>query len=151
MFSEIRSNRGSQKYASYFTWQVENKLFKASVLWMNNNRIHRNMTITLDDSAIELGCSDWCGLPLNASERISEQALIFSLEGGRCSSWGLLHCDDRRSPQWASRDGSQHDRSRSDTVMISMNFNSYARLYFSSFLFFSGLFLKSKLYILYKC
>ena len=39
MFSEIRPNRGSQKYASYFTWQVENKLFKASVLWMNNNRI----------------------------------------------------------------------------------------------------------------
>ena len=48
---------------------------------MNNNRIHRNMTIAWDDSAIELGCSDWCGLPLNASERISEQALIFSLEG----------------------------------------------------------------------
>ena len=40
MFSEIRPNRGSQKYASYFTWQVENKLFKASVLWMNNSRIH---------------------------------------------------------------------------------------------------------------
>ena len=88
-------------------------------------------------SAAKLGCSDRCDFPLNASERISEQALIFSLEGGRCSSWGLLHCDDRRSPQWASRDGSQHDRSRSDTVMISMNFNSYARLYFSSFLFFS--------------
>ena len=40
MFSEIRLNRGSQKYLSYFTWQVENKLFKASVLWMNNSRIH---------------------------------------------------------------------------------------------------------------
>ena len=34
-----------------------------------------------------------------------------------------------------SRDRPQHDRSRSDTVMIGMNFNSYARLYFSSFLF----------------
>ena len=90
---------------------------------------HRNMKIARDDSApLKPRCSDSCGLPLNASERISEQALIFSLEGGRCSSWGLLHCDDRRSPQWASRDGSQHDRSRSDTVMISMNFNSYASL-----------------------
>ena len=29
MFSEIRPNRGSQKYKSYFTWQVENKLSKA--------------------------------------------------------------------------------------------------------------------------
>ena len=81
MFSEIRPNRGSQKYASYFTWQVENKLFKASVLWMNDSRIRRNMKIARDDSAAKLGCSDWCDFPLNASERISEQALIFSLEG----------------------------------------------------------------------
>ena len=124
MFSEIRPNRGSQKYASYFTWQVENKLFKASVLWMNNNRIHWNMTITLDDSAIELGCSDWCGLPLNASERISEQVLFFHSRGSWCNHWGMFHCDDRRSPWWAGRVGPQHDRSRSDTViMISMNFN----------------------------
>ena len=149
MFSEIRPNRGSQKYASYFTWQVENKLFKASVLWMNNNRIHRNMTIAWDDSAIELGCSDWCGLPLNASERISEQALIFSLEGCRSSSWGLLHCDDRRSPWWANLDGTQRDRSRSDNGMISMNFNGYTNLaIFSIFLFCSVLFLITKLYLL---
>ena len=33
-------------------------------------------------------------------------------------------------------DRPQHDRSRSDTVIICMNFNSYAKLYFSSFLFF---------------
>ena len=62
--------------------------------------------------------------------------LFFHSKGSQFSSWGLLHCDDRRSPWWASRDRPQHDRSRSDTVMISMNFNSYARLYFSSFLFF---------------
>ena len=37
---------------------------------------------------------------------------------------------------------SQHDRSRSDTVMISMHFNSYASLaiLFMSFLFFSAFF-----------
>ena len=64
------------------------------------------------------------------------QLFLFHSKGSRFSSWGLLHCDDRRSPWWASRDRPQHDRSRSDTVMISMNFNSYARLYFSSFLFF---------------
>ena len=44
-------------------------------------------------------------------------------KGGRCNFWGLLECDDRRSPWWASRVGPQHD-----TVMISMNFNSYATL-----------------------
>ena len=136
MFSEIRSNRGSQKYASYFTWQVENKLFKASVLWMNNSRIHQDMKIARNDSVVKLGYSEWCGFPLNASERLSE-LLFFHSKGSQFSSWGLLHCDDRRSPWWASRDRPQHDRSRSDTVMISMNFNSYARLYFSSFLFFS--------------
>ena len=41
----------------------------------------------------------------------------------------------------------QHDRSRCDTIMIRMNFNSDARLYFSSFPF---LFLNPKLYILNK-
>ena len=49
-------------------------------------------------------------------------------KGGRCNFWGFLHGDDRRSRCWASRDGPQHDRSRSDTVMISMNFNGYAGL-----------------------
>ena len=34
-----------------------------------------------DDSAAKLGCSYWCDFPLNVSERISEQALIFLLEG----------------------------------------------------------------------
>ena len=61
--------------------KVENKLFKASVLWMNDSRIHRNMKIAWDDSAAKLGCNDWCDFPLNVSERISEQAVIFSLEG----------------------------------------------------------------------
>ena len=41
-----------------------------------------------------------------------------------------------RHDELAASNRPQHDRSRSDTVMISMNFNSYARLYFSSFLFF---------------
>ena len=72
-------------------------------------------------------------------------------KGSRFSSWGLLHCDDQRSPWWTSRDRLKHDRNRSDTVMISTNFRSYARLYFSSSLFFSVLFLNTKLYILYKC
>ena len=43
MFSEILPNRGSPKYASYFTWKEENKLFNANVLWMNDKRIHQDM------------------------------------------------------------------------------------------------------------
>ena len=66
----------------------------------------------------------WLMLP--STQRIGkgtphpEQALSCSL--------GLLrvHCEDRRSPLWATRDGPQHEHSRSDTIMISMNFNSRA-------------------------
>ena len=54
--------------------------------------------------------------------------LFVHSRGSRCKLWGLLHCDDRRLRWWASRDGPQRDRSRSDTNMIKMNFNSYASL-----------------------
>ena len=65
------------------------------------------------------------------------------------SAGGLLYHDDRRSPWWASRDGLRHNHIRSDTVMISMNFNSYARLVI--FFIISVLFLNTELYILYEC
>ena len=71
--------------------------------------------------------------------------LFFHSKGGRCSSWGLLHCDDRRSPWWASRNGPQRDRKRSDIGMISMNFNSYASLVI--FFIIPVLFC----FVLYKC
>ena len=61
--------------------KVENKMFKTNVFWMNESRIHRNMKIARDDSAAKLGFNDWCDFPHNASERISVQAIIFSLEG----------------------------------------------------------------------
>ena len=38
------------------------------------------------------------------------------------------HYDYRKSPWWVSRDGPQHDRSRSETFLISMKFNSCASL-----------------------
>ena len=44
---------------------------------MNDSRVHGNVKIARDDSALTLGCSDRCGLSLNSSEGISEQALIF--------------------------------------------------------------------------
>ena len=54
--------------------------------------------------------------------------LFVHSKGCRCNLRGLLHSDDRKSPWWASRVGTQHDRSRFDTVIISMNLNSYASL-----------------------
>ena len=65
MFNETQPNCGLWKHASFFTLQVENKQIKASVLWTNDSRIHRNIKIARDDSA---------------SESISEQAIILSLE-----------------------------------------------------------------------
>ena len=77
--------------------------------------IHRNMKIVRGDSALKLGCCDWEGLPLEASKC------------GRRNFWGLLPCD----VTWDcldERDRPQHYGSRSDTVMICINFNSYSSL-----------------------
>ena len=60
---------------------IRRKLRKGCVLWMNNSRIHRNMKIAWDDSAVKLGSCNWCGLSLNAPKKISEQALSCLLEG----------------------------------------------------------------------
>ena len=96
---------------------------------MNDLRIHRNMKIARVDSALKLGCSDWLMWPSTEHiEKDIKRSSFFHSKDGRYSVWGLLHYDDWRSPWWASRDGPQHDRSRSDTVIISMNFNSYASL-----------------------
>ena len=55
---------------------------------------------------------------LNTSERISEQALVVDSKGDWCNLWGFLHCDERRSRWWVSRDGPWHDRSHSDSSWL---------------------------------
>ena len=57
---------------------------------MKDSRIYRNMKIARAGSTVKLGCSDRCGLPLNASERISEQALSFSQEAADVISEAYL-------------------------------------------------------------
>ena len=47
---------------------------------MNDSRIHRNMKIARNDSAVKLAYWDWGGLPLYASERMLELAPSCSLE-----------------------------------------------------------------------
>ena len=102
-----------------------------------------NMKIAWDDSAF------------NSTHRKGYQSklVVVHSKGGRCNIWGFLHCDERRSGWWASRDGPQHDRSRSDTVMIITNTNSYAS--FAVFFITSGLFcffffFLTRIYIYYK-
>ena len=50
--------------------------------------------------------------------------LVVYSKGGQ----GFLHYDYCKSPWWVSCDGPQHDRSRSETFLISMKFNSCASL-----------------------
>ena len=80
MFSEIWPNCGSQKHASFFTWQIVNKLLKGS---FTNER--------QPNSPEHEDCSGWqrrktrlkwqmWPSPLNASERTSEQPPRCSLE-----------------------------------------------------------------------
>ena len=79
----------------------------------------------------------WCGLLLNASERISEQALFFfHSKDGRCSFWGMIHCDVRRSPWRASRDGlSMISFALTPSWLVWILTARPVWLYFSSFLF----------------
>ena len=67
-------------------------------------------------------------------KRYQSKLLVVHSKGGRCNFLGFLHCDYRRSPRWSSRDGPQHDCSRSGTFMISITVVP-VWLYFSSFLF----------------
>ena len=82
-----------------------------------------------DDSAVKhCRCDINMAFHLTHRKGYQSKLLFVHSKGCRCNFWGLLHSDDRKSPWWPSRVGTQHDRSRFDTVIISMNFNSYASL-----------------------
>ena len=153
------------KFAVKFSWimahkntrgfshdKVENKLFNASVFEWTTDEFTgtwRSLGMTAPQNSAAV-----TDVTFHSMHRKGYQSklLFFHSKGGRRSFWGLLYLDDRRSPWWASRDRLQHNHIRSDTVMISMNFNSYARLVI--FFIISVLLcfvLKTELYILYEC
>ena len=51
-FSRIITHKNKRVFTHV---KVENKLFKASVFWVNDSRIHQNMKIARDDSAAKQG------------------------------------------------------------------------------------------------
>ena len=95
---------------------------------MNEDRIYRNMKTARDDSALKLGCCDWRDpLTQRIGKDIRASSYLFTLGAADINSEACFtamtgDCDDELAP-WT-----QHDRSRSDTGMINMNFNSYASL-----------------------
>ena len=82
------------------------------------------MKISRDDRAVKLSCSDWCGLH-HSTHRKGHQSklLLFTRRAVDVISEACFTGD-----LWASHFGPQLDRSRSDTVMISMNYNCSATL-----------------------
>ena len=77
---------------------------------------------------------------------------IFFHDNYKTNCWSRMFTEWTTAEFTVSRDWPHHDRSRSDTVMIYMNFNSYASfVMFSWFLLGSVLFLNTKLYMLYEC
>ena len=51
------------------------------------------------------------GVALHSTHQKGYQSklLFFHSKGGRCSFWGLLHCDDRRSPWWSQSLWHRHE------------------------------------------
>ena len=86
----------------FFTWRLENKLFMSCVLWLIDSRIHRNMKIARDDSVVSFGCTYWCGIHSTYQKGYQSNLLVVHSKGARCNIWGLFHCDDLKSPWWAS-------------------------------------------------
>ena len=124
-FSRIMAKKSTRVFSHD---KVENKLFKASVFEWTTAEFTgtwRSLGMTAPQNSAAV-----TDVTFHSTYRKGYQSklLFFHSKGGRCSFWGLLYCDDRRSPWWASRDGLQHDHICSDTVMISMNFNSYVSL-----------------------
>ena len=150
MFSETQPNHGSQKYKSYFTWQVENKLFKASV-FMNEWQLNSPGCEDRSEWQCRKTRLQWLtDVAFHSTHQKGYQSklLFFHLKGSRFSSWGLLHRNDQRLPSWASHDRLQYDCSCSDTpswldwiLTVMPGYICYKYI-----LFFS-----TKLYIPYKC
>ena len=83
--------------------------------------------IVWGDSALKLGCCNWEGLPLKASKGYPRKLLVVYSKCGLCNIWGLLPCD----VTWDclhENNRRKHGGSRSDAVMIWINFNSYLSL-----------------------
>ena len=111
MFSETQPNHGSQKYTSYFTWQVENKLFKASV-FMNEWQLNSPGCEDHSEWQCRKTRLQWLtDVAFHSTHQKGYQSklLFFHLKGSRFNSWGLLHHNDQRLPSWASHDRLQYD------------------------------------------
>ena len=91
--------------------------------WIKNKKIkktaHKNMQVFSYDKVENKLCKTsvfWMN-----DNRIHQNMKIARDDRDYCSY-------DQRSSWWASRNGLQHDHIHFDTVIISMNFNSYASL-----------------------
>ena len=114
MFNEIQLNCDSWKRK--FFHKTNRKQTAQGVCFINKWQ---------PNSHEEEDCLGWqrCKTRLHSTHQNGYQSKLWVVhsKGGRCNFWGFLYYVDRRSRWWASRDGPQHSRSRSHSVMISMN------------------------------
>ena len=96
MFCEIWLNCDLSNHASFFTvWQFNNKQGVCFINeWQPNSQEHVHFSTY--ESAVELGCCDWCELPPNTSERISEQALSWRVDNVISAAYFTVMTEDRR-------------------------------------------------------
>ena len=123
-FSRIMAHK---KHASFFTWQGRKQTVQGECFL---NERQPNSPEHEDRSGWQRRKTRLQWLMWLSTQRIGKDIRASSYFFTRRAADVVSEacCDDRRSPWWASRDGLQHDHIRSDTVMIRMNFNSYASL-----------------------
>ena len=109
-----------------FPWRFQKSVRKHKDPTTGNSFIHQNIKIARDYRALKLGCSDGCGLH-HSTHRKGHQSKLLVVHS-RGSRWNFSSEACFSGDPRASCVGPQHDRGRSDTVMISMNFDSYATL-----------------------
>ena len=149
-FSRIMAHKNTRVFSHDKVW---NKLFKASVFWMNDGRIPRSMNIARERQRgkTRLQWQMWL-----STQRIGKDIRISSYFFTRRAA------DVVSEACFIVMTGDRHDeRAAMDLSMIIFAQTPSCLewiftvmpvwLYFSSFLFCSVLFLNTELYILYEC
>ena len=149
-FSRIMAHKNTRVFSHD---KVENKLFKASVFWMNDSRIHRNMNIAREwqRGKTRLQWQMWFSTQ-RIGKDIRASSYFFTRRAADVVSEACftVMTGDRHDER-AAMDFSMIIFAQTPSWLVWILTVMPVWLYFSSFLFCSVLFLNTELYILYEC
>ena len=127
------------KTCEFFTWQGRKQTVQGKC-FLNEQQLNSSEH---EDRLWWQSCKTW--LHSIYQKGYQSKLLFFHSKGGQCSFWGLLYCDDRRSPWWASRDElSMIIFAQTPSWLVWILTIMPVWLNFSSFLFCSVLFLNTE-------